>query len=134
MAAQPSEKPTYKLHYFNVKALAEPLRILFAYAKVDYEDIRVPKEEWPALKPTMPMGQMPVLEIDGIRLHQSIAIGRYLSKKFGLAGANDWENLLIDIAIDTVNDFRQSEFYLNFINGCKNTYLFNTTTSSRQYN
>lgn len=58
----------------------------------------------------MPMGQMPVLEVDGFRVHQSISMARYLAKRVGLAGANDWENLLIDTAVDTVNDFRLSEY------------------------
>lgn len=57
----------------------------------------------------MPMAQMPVLEVDGQRVYQSISIGRYLSKRVGLAGENDWENLLIDIALDNVNDFRLSK-------------------------
>lgn len=60
----------------------------------------------------MPMGQMPVVEIDDQRVHQSISIGRYLSKRIGLAGANDWENLLIDIAVDTINDFRLSKLFM----------------------
>lgn len=55
------------------------------------------------------MGQVPILEVDGIQVHQSIAIGRYVAKKVGLAGSNDWENLQIDIVVDTVNDFRASE-------------------------
>lgn len=54
------------------------------------------------------MGQMPVLEVDGQRVHQSIAIERYVAKLVGLAGATDWENLQIDSAVDTVNDLRQS--------------------------
>lgn len=55
------------------------------------------------------MGHLPVLEIDGIQVHQSVAIARYVAKVVGLAGKNDWENLLIDIAVDNVNDFRTSE-------------------------
>lgn len=54
------------------------------------------------------MGQMPVLEVDGQRVHQSISIARYLAKRVGLAGSNDWESLQIDSAVDTVNDLRQS--------------------------
>lgn len=57
----------------------------------------------------MPMGQMPVLEVDGRRVHQSISVCRYLAKRVGLAGATDYENLLIDTAVDTVNDFRLSK-------------------------
>lgn len=105
-AAGISENPTFTLFYFNVKALAEPIRYLFAYGGQEYEDVRVTRDEWPALKPTMPMGQMPVLEIDGRRIHQSISMCRFLARRVGLAGDNDWENLIIDTAVDTVNDFR----------------------------
>ncbi len=56
----------------------------------------------------MPLGQMPVLEIDGEKIHQSVSIARYLGKRVGLAGNNDYENLKIDAVADTVNDFRLS--------------------------
>lgn len=42
--------PTYKLTYFNVKALAEPLRLLLSYGGADFEDVRLEKENWPAVK------------------------------------------------------------------------------------
>lgn len=60
------------------------------------------------------MGQVPILEVDGKVLHQSPAITRYLGKQFGLAGANDWENLQIDIAYETINDLRASEIIFSF--------------------
>lgn len=55
------------------------------------------------------MGQLPILEVDGRRAHQSIPMARYLAKRVGLAGSNDWENLVIDTVVDTVNDFRTSK-------------------------
>jgi len=58
----------------------------------------------------MPFGKVPVLEIDGKKLNQSIAITRYLSKKAGLAGNDDWESLLIDIAVDNILDLRQGKY------------------------
>ncbi|KAH8395390.1 hypothetical protein KR222_009613 [Zaprionus bogoriensis] len=108
--AEPTEpiKHTYTLFYFNVKALAEPLRYLFAFGGIEYEDVRVTRDEWPALKPTMPMGQMPVLEVDGKRVHQSISMARFLAKTVGLCGLTPWEDLQIDIVVDTINDFRLS--------------------------
>lgn len=57
------------------------------------------------------MGQMPVLEVDGERVHQSVAIERYVAKLVGLAGANDWENLQIDSVVETVNDLRLSMLF-----------------------
>ena len=33
--------PKYKLTYFDIKARAEPIRILFAYAGEEYEDYRL---------------------------------------------------------------------------------------------
>uniref|UniRef100_A0A8D8MFA8 glutathione transferase n=1 Tax=Culex pipiens TaxID=7175 RepID=A0A8D8MFA8_CULPI len=101
--------PDYKVYYFNVKALGEPLRFLLSYGNLPFDDIRITREEWPALKPTMPMGQMPILSVDGKKVHQSVAMSRYLAKQVGLAGADDWENLMIDTVVDTVNDFRLSK-------------------------
>lgn len=54
------------------------------------------------------MGTLPVLEIDNVRIYQSLAITRYIAKVVGLAGSNDWENLLIDIAVDNISEFRAS--------------------------
>lgn len=66
----------------------------------------------------MPLGQMPVLEIDGKRAYQSLAIIRYLAKRVGLIGANDWETLLIDIALDTIDEFISSETLPTFKSSC----------------
>lgn len=57
----------------------------------------------------MPFGQMPILEYNGKMAHQSIAICRYLAKQLKLIGKDDWEDLEIDAAVDTINDLRASE-------------------------
>jgi len=46
--------PSYKLSYFRLRARAEPARLIFAYAGVDYEDIRIDwlnkEQEWTPVK------------------------------------------------------------------------------------
>jgi hypothetical protein len=43
--------PKYKFIYFNSKALGEPIRWLFAFGGIEYEDFRFKSEEWPQIKP-----------------------------------------------------------------------------------
>ncbi|KAG7213587.1 hypothetical protein KM043_002841 [Ampulex compressa] len=101
-----SKMPSYKLTYFPSKALAEPIRFIFSYAGVEFEDVRFNRDDWPTIKPTMPFGQVPVLEVDGKMINQSTAICRYLAKQHGLVGKSDWEALEIDATVDTIHDLR----------------------------
>lgn len=55
------------------------------------------------------MGQMPVLEVDGKRVHQSLAMCRYIAKQVGVAGSTPFEDLQIDAIVDTINEFRLSK-------------------------
>ncbi|CAK1587226.1 unnamed protein product [Parnassius mnemosyne] len=98
--------PKVTLTYFNVKGLGEGIRMLLAYGDQEFEDKRITKDEWPALKPKTPFGQLPVLEIDGKQYAQCLAICRYLGHKYGLAGADIEEDFLIDQNIDFFTDIR----------------------------
>ncbi|KAK6633936.1 hypothetical protein RUM44_004543 [Polyplax serrata] len=98
--------PKYKLIYFPLTALGEPIRFLLSYGNLDFEDFRFKREEWPQLKPSMPFGKTPVLEIDGKQTHQSAAICRYLAKQLNLVGKNDWESFCVDMIVDTIGDLR----------------------------
>ncbi|XP_053559408.1 hematopoietic prostaglandin D synthase [Bombina bombina] len=97
--------PNYKLIYFNFRGRGEIIRYLFAYLNQEYEDRRIEFPDWPAIKPTIPYGKLPVLEIDGVIYHQSLAVGRYLAKKAGLAGKSDLEQLRVDAIIASIDDF-----------------------------
>ncbi|KAM4707912.1 hematopoietic prostaglandin D synthase-like [Discoglossus pictus] len=97
--------PSYKLTYFNLEGKGEIIRYLFAYLNVKYEDKRIEFADWPAIKPTIPYGKVPILEIDGVHYNQSLAIARYLAKKAGLAGKSDLDQLRVDGILDTIDDF-----------------------------
>uniref|UniRef100_A0A914VTD2 glutathione transferase n=1 Tax=Plectus sambesii TaxID=2011161 RepID=A0A914VTD2_9BILA len=98
--------PSYKLYGFDsAKTRPEFIRYMFHAANIPFDDFRITQEEWPKYKPKMPMGQLPVLEIDGKRmLPQSISIGRYIAKKGHFYGATAYESALIDSICDLNND------------------------------
>ncbi|XP_069142301.1 uncharacterized protein [Argopecten irradians] len=96
--------PSYKLHYFPIRARGELIRLLFAAAGKTFTDQHITFADWPSKKPEMPTGQLPVLEIDGEKLSQSLTIARYLSREFGLAGDNSLDQARADQVTDTISD------------------------------
>ncbi|KAJ8715260.1 hypothetical protein PYW08_005241 [Mythimna loreyi] len=96
----------YVFYYFDTKALGESSRLLMAYGGQEFEDRRHTPEEWPAIKPKTLYGQVPVLEIDGKQYAQSLAISRYLGRKYGLVGDTPEDALEIDQNVDLLNDLR----------------------------
>jgi glutathione S-transferase len=101
-------QPHYKLTYFNLRARGELPRLLFAAAGVEYEDIRIEHSRWPELKPETPFGQLPVLEVDGVKICQSMAISRYLAAKFGFAGQTEFDRARVDMIVECLNDAVQA--------------------------
>uniref|UniRef100_F1LCX2 Glutathione S-transferase 1 n=1 Tax=Ascaris suum TaxID=6253 RepID=F1LCX2_ASCSU len=97
--------PQYKLTYFDIRGLGEGARLIFHQAGVKFEDNRLKREDWPALKPKTPFGQLPLLEVDGEVLAQSTAIYRYLGRQFGLAGKTPMEEAQVDSIFDQFKDF-----------------------------
>ncbi|OXA54214.1 glutathione S-transferase 1 [Folsomia candida] len=109
-----SASETYKLTYFDFRGLAEPIRLMFAFAGVDYIDERVPQDaSWPEKKATLPWGTMPVLEVrpgksgPSFVLAQVAAIGRYLAKKFNLDAKTEEDAAKCDEYVDALKDFAQ---------------------------
>jgi glutathione S-transferase len=95
---------TYKLYYFNGRGRAEIARLIFAAAGQQYEDIRLESDEWPSYKPKMPLGQVPVLEYNGVQLPQSQTIARFLAQQLQLAGKDNFEKAKADSVVATVED------------------------------
>ncbi|CAF2996731.1 unnamed protein product [Rotaria sp. Silwood2] len=95
---------TYKLYYFNTRGRAETARLIFAVADQKFDDIRYDQNEWQSHKSEMPLGQLPVLEVDDVKLPQSLAITRFLAKQFHLAGKDNLEQAQADAVVDTIAD------------------------------
>ncbi len=51
-----------------------------------------------------PFGQLPVLEWDGVQYAQANAIARFIARKVGLYGKDEFEGLLVDSVIELINE------------------------------
>nr|XP_039261784.1 hematopoietic prostaglandin D synthase-like isoform X2 [Styela clava] len=98
--------PAYKLHYFDARGRAEVIRLIFAYKGVEYEDKRYKWEDFASkeIKESMPLEQMPALELDGVRYGQSGAIARYLAREYGLTPECTMEQFFVDMFCGCLDD------------------------------
>jgi len=97
--------PAHKLTYFNGRGRGEIIRLVFAAADVAYEDVRIDRADWPGThKAGTPFGQLPVLEVDGVKLCQSNACARYVARKYNLAGKTDLDQAKVDMIVDCMED------------------------------
>eukprot|EP00904_Undaria_pinnatifida_P002388 jgi/Undpi1/1214/HiC_scaffold_107.g14128.m1 len=100
-----SMAPKLVLKYFDFEGAAEAARWALELSGLEWEDKRLSPEEFAALKPSLPYGQVPVLEIDGYVLPQSQAIIRYVGKLGGLYSSDDLGAAKCDAIIDCITDF-----------------------------
>lgn len=93
-----------KLTYFDFSGRGELARLLFIFGGVTFEDNRISKPAFGALKPTLPLGQLPILEVDGVVYAQSMAISRYAAKLSGLYPQDPLQALHVDMVSETLVD------------------------------
>jgi prostaglandin-H2 D-isomerase / glutathione transferase len=100
--------PQYKLTYFDLSASrGEDCRLALHAAGVEFEDNRLKRPEWPAVKPKTPYGSVPVLETAGKPpLAQSNAILAYVGRSYGLHPSDPWQAALHEAVMASVEEFR----------------------------
>ncbi|XP_065919779.1 glutathione S-transferase A3-like [Dysidea avara] len=95
------------LHYFQGKGLAQPIRLMLWEAGVQYEERFVDtKEKLEALRTNgdLVFQQLPLLEIDGLKLIQSSAIVRYLARKYSMYGKTSTDQVHCDMLAEGIKD------------------------------
>ena len=96
---------TYKLTYFDMDGgRAEPIRIAFHAAGVDFEDVRISFQQFMETRESLRFNCLPTLEIDGVAVTQSNAMCRYVGKMAGLYPDDDLQALYCDEAMGAVED------------------------------
>ncbi|NP_001182705.1 glutathione S-transferase A1 isoform X1 [Chlorocebus sabaeus] len=100
-----AEKP--KLHYFNARGRMESTRWLLAAAGVEFEEIYLKSaEDLDKLRNdgSLMFQQVPMVEIDGMKLVQTRAILNYIASKYNLYGKDIKERALIDMYTEGIAD------------------------------
>lgn len=96
----------YKLIYIDIRGRGELVRFILSQAGEQFEDERVPVQEWPSYRAGTPLGIVPVLEYGENRrtLSGNGAIARYLAEKHGLDGTSSEENAQLFAIVECVED------------------------------
>ena len=99
--------PKYILHYFAGNGRAIVARAILSYAKADWTNDAIKKEDWPTIKKSglCEFEQVPILEVDGKKYSQSHAIDLYLAETFNLMGKDKEENYQIRSLLFAVDDY-----------------------------
>lgn len=100
--------PRPRLTYFDAPASrGEECRLALHVAGVDFEDHRIKRADWPALRPNTPFGSLPVLEMPGHpALGQSNAILVLIGRLHGLHPKDPFEAARHEAMMHHVEDLR----------------------------
>ena len=99
-----------RLTYFDGRGLGEQIRFMLAETGTQYEERTITTALLKQLRENGELffKQLPLLEIDGLKLVQSGAIMRYLARKHDMYGSNAIEAYQCDMIADGLADFRKS--------------------------
>jgi glutathione S-transferase len=97
--------PKLVLNYFDFDgSRGETPRVALHIAGIPFEDRRIGRNDWPALRDQMPFQQLPVLEVDGTPITQSNTINRYVGRLAGLYPKDEWQAVRVDEVMDAIED------------------------------
>ena len=99
----------YELTYFDMDGgRAEPVRIAFHTAGIDFTDTRISFAEFMEMRDGLRFNCVPVLKIDSTVVTQSNAMCRFVGKKAGLYPEDDLQALYCDEAMGAIEDMLHS--------------------------
>lgn len=104
-----------KLHYFNARGRMESIRWLLAAAGVEFEEqfLQSPEDlEKLRNDGSLMFQQVPMVEIDGMKLAQTRAILNYIATKYNLYGKDIKERALIDMYSEGMADLNEMILHL----------------------
>ncbi len=94
-----------RLTYFDIDGgRAEPIRLVLSIAGIEFEDRRITFQDFFSLADILPLGCVPILEMDGETWTQCNPLIRFFGKKAGLYPDDPWQAYLCDEVMDIMED------------------------------
>lgn len=94
-----------KLTYFDFSGgRAEPARLALHIGGIPFEDNRFAPGDFPEIRKSTPLNQVPTLHINDVQVTQSDAITRYAGKLSGLYPEDDLQALFCDEVMGALED------------------------------
>lgn len=93
------------LTYFDIDGgRAEPVRLALSIAGIAFEDKRINFQQFHELVGSLPLGCVPIIDIDGETYTQCNAMNRYFGKLAGLYPEDPWQAFLCDEVMEMLED------------------------------
>ncbi|XP_023145331.1 glutathione S-transferase, alpha tandem duplicate 1 [Amphiprion ocellaris] len=105
------------LHYFNGRGKMESIRWLLTVAEVEFDEMYLTgREQYEKLlnDGSLMFQQVPMVEIDGMKLVQTKAIFQYIAEKYNLHGKDAKERAMINMYCEGLMDLMEMMMILPF--------------------
>nr|CCQ71060.1 glutathionine S transferase alpha [Channa striata] len=122
------------LHYFNGRGKMESIRWLLTAAEVEFDEVYLTtRDQYEKLLSdgALMFQQVPMVEIDGMKLVQTKAIFKYIADKYHLYGKDIKERVKIDMYTEGLMDLMEMIMILPFSQDPKSK-LDNIETKAKQ--
>ena len=103
-----------RLLYFDFFGRGEPIRMLFSFFKIDFEDVVLPFEGFENEKHKYKYGKLPVVEMDGMAMPETRSILRYICLKNGHHPTDPVPNYKVNQILDHFYDIEVAFYNAGF--------------------
>lgn len=109
--------PQLKFTYYDAALRGDITRLSLVYAGIPFVDDRIEHSKVAELKSTLPLGQVPVIEVNGngVKYSQSLAIARYAAKLAGTYLSDPLGALLVGMLVDSFSEIIEPVYDICYV-------------------
>merc|ERR1712151_94198 len=99
-----SKMSEVELIYFGIHGRVFVTRLLMGLSGKPFKDTKITFEEFAKMKADLPLGQLPILKVDGETFCQSVAIMRFAAAQAGLPALDAKQELRSNMLVDSMTE------------------------------